>query len=265
MERRDFLTTTLGASILASSASDGLAQGKPAAAAAPYFIWRQYTLRSGPQTQRMTAFLKEAYMPALGRLGVKPVGVFNVSIGASSPTIHIFSPHPSADAAIALETQLENDSEFTKAASEYFNASVTDPAYVRQEVSLLQPFSNFQTIDVPAATASQGPRLFELRMYESPTEVAHHKKVDMFNKLGEVDIFRRVGIKPVFFSRTIIGPKVPNLVYLTVYDNLAAREKAWAAFGADADWKKLNATPGYENIVSNITITLLSPTPYSQI
>ena len=78
-------------------------------------------------------------------------------------------------------------------------------------------------------------------------------------------MLRRVGLRPVFFSRTVVGSKMPNLVYMTVHDNFAAREKAWAAFGADPDWKKLNATPGYENIVCNITITFLSPTPYSQI
>ncbi len=269
MERRDFLTTTLGASLLAAApGADALGssqQGGKPAGATPYFVWHQYQLRSGPQTQRMTAFLKDAYVPALGRLGIKPVGVFNVSIGSGTPTIHIFTPHPTHESAVTLESKLEDDKDFKQAANEYFGASVTDPAYIRQEVSLLEAFSNFQSIEVPPATAAGGPRLFELRCYESPTEVAHHKKVDMFNKLGEVDIFRKVGIRPVFFSRTLIGPKMPNLVYLTVYDNLAAREKAWAAFGADPDWKKLNSTPGYENIVCNITITLLTPTPYSQI
>jgi hypothetical protein len=284
MERRDFLTATLGTSILASaSGADAFAQqgaGQPAAAtgsgtpapgkptppgSANYFVWRQYALRSGPQTQRMTTYMREALLPALGRLGVKPVGVFNVSAGASSPTLHLITPHATLDSAASLDTQLENDKEYAQAASDCLGAAPTDPAFGRLETSLLQAFSNFTYVEVPAATATQGPRLFELRIYESPNEAAHQKKVSMFNKLGEVDIFRRVGIRPVFFSRTIVGPKMPNLVYLTVHDNFAAREKAWAAFGADADWKKLNGTPGFENIVSNISITFLSPTQYSQI
>jgi hypothetical protein len=286
MERRDFLSTALGASILASAAGAdalaqqpaqqgstaapapgaGLAQGKPTApGSANYFVWRQYALRSGPQPQRMTTFLRDALVPALGRLGVKPVGVFNISAGPSSPTVHVLTPHATIDSAINLDSQLESDKEFMQGATDFVGSAPTDPVFVRQETSLLQAFSNFTNVEVPAATASQGPRLFELRVYESPNETAHRKKVDMFNKLGEVDIFRRVGIRPVFFSRTIVGPKMPNLVYLTVYDNFAQREKAWAAFGADADWKKLNATAGFENIVSNISITFLSPTPYSQI
>jgi hypothetical protein len=287
MERRDFLSATLGASILASAAgadafgqaggapqstpqgggpqgstASALPQGKPTApGSANYFVWRQFSLRSsGTAPQRMTTYMRDALVPALGRLGVKPVGVFNVSAGPGSPT-----PHASVESALNIDTQLENDKEYTQAASDFLGAAPADPAFVRQESSLLQAFSNFTNVEVPAATAEKGPRLFELRIYESPNEVAHRKKVDMFNKLGEVDIFRRVGIRPVFFSRTVIGPKMPNLVYMTVYDSFAAREKAWAAFGADADWKKLNATAGFENIVSNISVSFLSPTPYSQI
>ena len=74
MERRDFLSATLGASILASaagtttqaqagaappapapqgSAAPALPQGKATApGSANYFVWRQYSLRSGPLPQR---------------------------------------------------------------------------------------------------------------------------------------------------------------------------------------------------------------------
>ena len=50
-------------------------------------------------------------------------------------------------------------------------------------------------------------------------------------------------------------------------DDMAAREKNWAAFIDDPEWKKLRATAGYTDpeIVSNITSIILRPTPYSQI
>ena len=122
-------------------------------------------------------------------------------------------------------------------------------------------------IDVPAATAAKGPRLFELRTYESPSEHAHRAKVRMFEDMGEIDIFRRCGLTPVFFSRTLIGPRMPSLVYMLVYENQAARDKAWGAFRDDPDWKKLSTTAGYTDpeIVSNITSVLLRPAAYSQV
>jgi len=85
--------------------------------------------------------------------------------------------------------------------------------------------------------------------------------------MGEVDIFRRVGLNPVFFASTIAGPRMPNLTYMLVHESLAARDKSWDAFRNDAEWKKLRSTPGYADaeIVSNITTVLLRPSGYSQI
>jgi hypothetical protein len=54
---------------------------------------------------------------------------------------------------------------------------------------------------------------------------------------------------------------------MVVFSDMAAREKAWAAFREDAEWVKLSSTPGLSNadIVSNIRSVLLRPAPYSQI
>jgi hypothetical protein len=89
----------------------------------------------------------------------------------------------------------------------------------------------------------------------------------MFTEMGEVDIFRRCGLTPVFFSRTLAGPRMPSLTYMLVHDNMAGREKSWDAFRNDPEWKKISATPGYSDaeIVSNITTVYLRPSSYSQI
>ena len=135
------------------------------------------------------------------------------------------------------------------------------------ETSLLSAFPKFPRVVVPAATAAKGPRLFELRTYESPSEKAHLLKVKMFSELGEIEIFKRVGLTPVFFSRTLAGPRMPNLIYMLVHDNMAGREKSWDAFRTDPEWKKVASTPGFADadIVSNITTIYLRPAAYSQI
>jgi hypothetical protein len=88
----------------------------------------------------------------------------------------------------------------------------------------------------------------------------------MFNE-GEIAIFRRCGILPVFFGETVIGRNMPNLTYMVAFDDLAARERAWRAFGGDPEWKKLRAMPGYADseIVSNISNAILRPLPFSPI
>ena len=88
----------------------------------------------------------------------------------------------------------------------------------------------------------------------------------MFND-GEIGAFQRAGAQPVFFAETIVGPRQPNLTYMLSYQDLAARDAVWKAFGADPEWQKLRVAPGLSDaeIVSNITNYLVSPLAFSQI
>ena len=121
-------------------------------------------------------------------------------------------------------------------------------------------------LEVPTGAYAGASRVFELRTYESHSKKANKKKIEMFNE-GEIAIFRRAGLQPVFFGETLIGTRMPNLTYMLVYEDMAARDKHWSAFGADPEWKKLSSTPGYTDpeIVSNISNLFLRPAAYSQI
>jgi NIPSNAP protein len=232
-----------------------------------FYVWRHYQLHNGTQPGRMASFLREAAVPALNRLGHKPVGVFEVVAGVQAPAVFMLTAHPTLDSVATMEARLERDAEFMKAAAPYVDATAADPAYGRQDVSILAAFPKFPRLAVPAAAATNGPRLFELRTYESHNERAHRMKVRMFEELGEIEIFKRVGLAPVFFSRTLAGRNMPSLTYMLVHENMATRQKSWEAFGADPEWKKVRSTPGFSDaeIVSNITTVLLRPAGYSQI
>jgi NIPSNAP len=265
MQRRDFLTSALGATVL--GAASGLAQDPGKSKPAPeLYVWRQYILRGGTQSARLAEFLQAA-IPALNRLGHSPVGVFEVVTGLPTPMVFVLTPSTSFDHMLAIEPGLERDAAFMKGAEPYLAAPAADPVYIRQELTLLSAFPNVPRIEVPAAAAAKGPRIFELRTYESHNERSHRLKMQMFTELGETDIFRRVGLTPVFFGRTLVGPRMPSFTYMLVHQDLAARDKAWSAFRTDPEWKKLSATPGYRDadIVSNITTVLLRPAAYSQV
>jgi hypothetical protein len=74
-------------------------------------------------------------------------------------------------------------------------------------------------------------------------------------------------LRPVFFGATLLGSGMPSLTYMLTFADLEERARAWAAFVADPEWKKLSSTPGLTapEIVSNISNVILSPTAYSQI
>ncbi len=290
MERRTFMSSVFGLGMLSiaegrAPGADRQAPGAERRAPTPtdigsqpqasgsqagtpdLYLWRQYTLRTGTQPRRLADFLQNAAIPALNRLGHKPIGVFEVVYGIPTPTVFMLTPFASADALTTVEARLDADQDFVRAAAPYFDAVATDPVYVRQEVSLLSAFPQVPHVEVTAATAAKGPRLFELRTYESHNERAHRAKVKMFAELGEIEIFRRAGLAPVFFSRTLAGPRMPSLVYMLVHENMAGRDKSWDNFRNDPAWRKLSATPGYTDgeVVSNITTVFLRPAAYSQI
>lgn len=268
MRRREFLASSLAAS--AMTGSETSAEGVSATAAdqstPEFYELRQYHLRRGPQVKLTDDFLREAALPAWKRLGIGPVGVFNTTIGSDTPTVYVLIPHLSLESVAATAARLQADPEYQRAGAAFLNVPSTDPAYVRMESALMLAFESFPRLEVPPGTAENRPRIFELRTYESHSERAHLKKVEMFNN-GEIAIFRRTGLRPVFFGRTLIGSKLPNLTYMLTFDDMAAHDKNWAAFIADPEWKKLSTAPGYTDgeIVSNISNTFLTPTPYSQV
>ena len=276
MERRDFMTSMLAGAIgthstglMASAAtgtSGGATQGTPAASP-EFYLWRQYILRNGTAPRRLADYLQNAAIPALNRLGHAPVGVFEVIAGVPGPTVFVLTPLPSLETLGTLDARVEKDADYAKAAAAYLDVTAADPAYIRMETSLLSAFPKFPRLALPTQTAAKAPRIFELRTYESPSEKTHLMKVKMFSEMGEIEIFKRVGLTPVFFSRTLVGPRMPSLVYMLVHDDMAGREKSWNAFRTDAEWKKVSSTPGYSDadIVTNITTLYLRPAAYSQV
>jgi hypothetical protein len=229
-----------------------------------FYELRQYHLRQGPMLKRFDDFYREAALPAWNRAGVPTVGVFDVAVGPDAPTKYVLLPFKSLDAMHAAHEKFEADEALVK--SEFANVPPTDPAYIRKESSLMLAFTGMPKLEVPSQVAAKKPRVFELRTYEAHSRKANKKKIEMFN-VGEIAIFRRTGLTPVFFAESVIGTKLPSLTYMLVFDDMAAHAKAWATFVPDPEWKKLSTTAGYTNaeILTNITNVFLRPTGYSQI
>jgi NIPSNAP len=111
--------------------------------------------------------------------------------------------------------------------------------------------------------ADKNERVYELRSYESATEKLFRNKVKMFNEGGEIAIFKKLNFNAIFYSEVIAGNKMPNLMYMTSFENMADRDAHWKNFGSDPDWKALSSLPEYRNNVSHIDIMFLRPAAYS--
>ena len=268
MKRRDFLKSAAAVTSLAglTSTLPSLAAESSAPPTREFYELRRSQFRPGPMVERFEDYVAQAALPAMTRMGIGPVGVFTPNVGTDTPAAYLLLPFRSLAEFAAMGERLGADAEYQKAGAEYINAPAGDPPYLRFESSLLVAFSGVPQLEVPAQKVAGKSRLFELRTYESHSKKANKKKIEMFNE-GELALFRRHGLAPVFFGETLIGSKQPNLTYLLAYDDMAAKEKSWAGFISDPEWKKLSTTPGYTNaeIITNISSVFLKPLACSQV
>jgi hypothetical protein len=260
VDRRKFLAASAVAAVSPVPTLEALAQP----AARQYIELRRYHLLPGAKQRAFSTFIGNVAIPAMNRAGVGRVGAFTVMYGENAPSMLLVLTHQSLDSVATLREKLANDAAYVRDGAAILDAPLSDPAFVRVESSVLRAFEAMPTLEPSAGAEKATPRIFELRTYESHSEKAAINKVKMFNA-GEVPIFRRTGLTPIFFGETVVGPKMPNLVYMLTFENMPARDAAWSKFSQDPDWKTLSADPQYKENVSAISDIILRPTAFSQI
>jgi len=267
MKRRSFITASLAASGLAGLYPSGFpapVAAAPALSEREYYEIRAYRLKSAADHALLDAYLEKAALPALNRLGVKSVGAFAEREAKETPTVYVLIPYSSVESFAAAAARIHSDPEYLKAGAEYLQTPKASPAFQRIDSWLTLAFAGLPKMDLPAYCRQRKPRVFEMRFYESHSELKAINKVEMFNA-GEIETMREVGLGPIFYGQTLVGRDLPHLIYMTSGEDLDAHKKHWDAFRIHPTWKKLQSDPQYANNTSRTSSTMLDPKPYSQI
>ncbi len=244
MNRRQF-TTGLAGLVAARQARSAASDDR-----AHWFLLETFQLRQGDQVTRMHDYLK-AWLP---KTPAGPKLVLEAVIAPHSPQLLAvigvanFEDIRTAQASMTLSLTAQG---------------LGEPLFETLNTTILEAAAYSPQI---AVQKSDKPRYFELRTYHAPTMaqlIALHQRFAG----PEVRVFHRSGIFPLFYSSTVVGANMPNLTYLIPFDSLAAREKAWAAFGADPEWIKARneSIDKSGQIVSVSDIAIYRATPYSPI
>jgi len=263
VDRREFLAATAVAAVAPVPKLDKL-DALAQAANRQFIELRRYHILRGTMERGFGSYLQEAAIPAMNRAGVGKVGAFSVVYGENAPSLLLVLTHASLESVVSLREKMAADAEYMRAAAAILDAPMSDPPFVRFESTLLRSIDAMPTLEPSKSVGTTTPRIYELRTYESHNDKAALNKLKMFNA-GEVPIFRRTGLTPVFFGETVIGTKMPSLNYMLTFPDMAARDAAWSAFSKDPDWKTLSGDPQYKDNVSAISDLILRPTPFSQI
>jgi NIPSNAP len=248
----------------------GLPALMPAAlAAAPaeatrtrFYVFEQYFLENGTQPARINEFFSKALLPAMDRIHKGPKIFLEAVMTPHMPQVAAIFGVESPEQAWSISKALFADKEFSRAFDQW---ETGEQPYVSTTSSLLEATDYSPEIVAPEKPPA-APRVFELRVYHSPT-VRQNKLLHQRFSNAEIKIFHRVGVNPILYTTTVFGANRPNLTYLIPFDTLAAREKAWTAFSADEEWvrvRKESVDRGGQ-ISSVYSSSLYKAMPYSPI
>jgi len=253
--------------ILSSSFIQVFSNNSPRLATRQYFEIKIYHAGNNEQVNQLKNYLRQALIPALHRYGLKSIGVFEAIANdtATDKKIYVFIPYASFQDIEKVSKKLNLDKTYQQAGVNFLNAAHDKAPVKRTESIILYAFELMPRSGMPSLKGNIADRVYELRSYESATENLYRNKVKMFNEGGEIALFKRLGFNAVFYGEVMAGSKMPNLMYMTSFDNMQSRNDHWKTFVDDPEWKKLSAMAEYKNNVSHIDIYLLRPLEFSDI
>lgn len=228
-----------------------------------YLAVTVYEMGDASGAERTDRYLSDAMLPALKRNGIREAGVFQPWGDDTAAVKKVFLIHEVSDlyAVSRLQRMEETDTAYRRAAADFL--SVRPAPFLRRQTMLVETWAGAPLLTAPRAVDARAERVYELRSYEGPNDERYDNKVAMFEAGGEIALFDRLGFGAVFYGTVIAGPRMPNLMYMTTFDNRAARDEHWKSFSNAPEWKALSSDPQYKDNVSRIDIWLLRAKPYS--
>jgi hypothetical protein len=183
--RRTFITSSIAAT--ATLAASVRAAGPSASAGREYYELRCYGLKADTRLKAnaargpLDAYLEQALLPALGKRGVKNVGVFTeIKVDKPSATstpipdspVWVLIPHATLDSFVSVSAEINADPAVQQAGAAYLQVAKASPAFERIDSWLYLAFKGMPRMEVPAFSKSKAPaRVFEMRDYESHSEL----------------------------------------------------------------------------------------------
>lgn len=276
MKRRDFLTAASAGAVTAAAGVSAFAQeqrgpGRRGDRPAQGFVEVQKMLVDSPEkVKTLTDFARETLMPELKKLNVGPFGMAVAEPGMNGKDadtqereLFFFIPYQSLFQAMIVRDALAANPAVGEAYMAYkAGFSSKNPGFVSLESSLLKNFKMVPKVEVPSLGAD---RVLQLRYYRSFDPERNRMKIHMFEEGGELALFRRFGMPPVFFGEAVFGPFLPNMTYMLSFENQEKKDAAWKAFATSPEWKKLSSDPLYADTATDIVNYNLRPCEGSEI
>lgn len=267
MNRRNFFAIAAVACVVSTltiRAEDAGTAGKT------WIELRHYTFATVAKREAYEAHLAKAAVPALNRAGISPVGVFTlakednpkVNPAPEGLDLYVVLPHPSAESIATLAGKLDRDAAYREAGKAVIEAPRNDQAFTKLETAISIALDKCPKVETPAKAAT---RVLQLRTYTGHNEDRALRKAEMFDLGDEIGIFRKTGLNPVFFGRSIAGWGMPNVTYMLGFDTPELQASGWKTFVSSPEWTALKKDPRFADTEPSIVNLVLRPSAGSQI
>jgi hypothetical protein len=238
-------------------------QSKPSAR--EFYLIQIYHCSSNMQIKGVDAYLQNTLLPYFHKSGIQKVGVFApiANDTALDKKLYVWIPMQNLALLDKLDQGIEKLDPFAKNDIVDLENADSSLPYTRIERIITKSFKYQTQFEKKSSLTKSPDRIYEYRSYESPTENAHLRKVHMFNEGGEITLFKRLNFNALFYSKAIVGDRLPNLIYITSFNNMADRDEHWKAFSASPEWQNISNMPKYAKSVNRNETVLMTARMYA--
>lgn len=232
-----------------------------------YYLLKFYNCTNAQQVSQVENYVGNTLKPFLKKHGVPVVGVYMplANDTAVVKKLLVWMPLTDLHTLDRIEQAFGAIDPFGNDPLIHLDSFQNNAPYSRIETTLASAFKLHPKYSAKKSFERSDDNIYEYRSYESSTEDMHLRKVQMFNEGGEIDIFRNLDFNAVFYSRAIVGPRMPNLIYMISFKNMDERNKHWNAFRDDPKWKEISPMPKYSGTVSRNETVLMKASKYSDL
>jgi hypothetical protein len=220
MNRRSWLSS-LGLSAAGSLAGLSAATDSQANTRSWALSLESFHVSDPEQMARLHSYLSGTFLPHLAQVHHGPKMFLEAIVAPQTPQALVISAFRSFDEMIGIR-----------------NKVAAHPAIQRARADLESGDSQIlvaaaESLQFHGGTDRRRSGIFELRSYHAPAWGDR--------PLAAANLaFRRAGIDPIL-TASAAGEHLPRFTYLISFENLAARQEAWAKLDDDSEWSGLEA------------------------
>ena len=223
---------------------------------------RHYDTRGSRGLDLVTGRFADHILRIWARIGIEPVGFWSILVGTPSPRLTYLLAWEDMAQRQELWDAFESDEEWCLVRRETNAAWGRSPIHTFSS-TILKPtaYSRAPRFDNQPRRLSGG--IFELRTYCFDDMAKLTQTVDWFGTEA-APAFETHGLYAMGFWTTYIGIS-PRLTYMLIFENLAHRERAWAAFYTDPAWttRQDGLYPDGQPLVGSIESCVMKGTEFS--